>query len=98
MVTSGLLHIIADQDNKILVMQMTTQAKPIPALTCTVAEFCRAVGIWKTFFYEELRAGRIKARKAGAKTLITVTECHEYLERLPAATLDDLSASADGSR
>lgn len=77
---------------------MTTQTETIPALTCTVAQFCRAVGIGKTFFYEELRAGRIKARKAGAKTLIPVTECQEYLARLPAAAFDDVSASADGSR
>lgn len=41
------------------------QASPL-----TVREFCERVRIGKTFFYEQVKAGRIEIMKAGRKTLV----------------------------
>lgn len=48
----------------------------------SVAEFCQAVGIGRSFFYEQLKAGRIKAVKAGRRTLVPATEVANWLGRL----------------
>ena len=48
----------------------------------SVHDFCKSVGIGRTFFYEEVQRGRIKIIKAGRKTLIPVGEKLAYLERL----------------
>ncbi len=48
----------------------------------TVAEFCRSVSIGRTHFYSELKAGRINVVKSGRKTLVPVSECAAYLNRL----------------
>ncbi len=37
----------------------------------SVKGFCRAHQVGRTFVYAEIRAGRLIARKAGKKTLIT---------------------------
>lgn len=44
----------------------------------SVAEFCAMYGIGKSFFYEELKAGRIRAKKAGARTLIPTSEARAW--------------------
>lgn len=48
----------------------------------TVNEFCSALGIGRTFFYQEVRRGRIKILKAGRKTLVPIAERSAYLQRL----------------
>ena len=48
----------------------------------SVDDFCKSVGIGRTFFYEEVQRGRVKIIKAGRKTLIPVGEKLTYLERL----------------
>ncbi len=48
----------------------------------TVNEFCGALRIGRSLFYEEVKRGRIKILKAGRKTLIPITECETYLVRL----------------
>lgn len=48
----------------------------------TVNEFCSALGIGRTLFYQEVQRGRIKILKAGRKTLVPITEREAYLKRL----------------
>lgn len=48
----------------------------------TVNQFCSALGIGRTLFYQEVRRGRIKILKAGRKTLVPVAEREAYLQRL----------------
>lgn len=48
----------------------------------TVSEFCSAMGIGRTLFYEEVRRGRIKILKAGRRTLVPIAEQKAYLQRL----------------
>jgi excisionase family DNA binding protein len=49
----------------------------------TVAEVLRRVGISRTKFYEEINAGRLKARKIGSKTVVLETDLQAYLDALP---------------
>jgi excisionase family DNA binding protein len=50
----------------------------------TVAEVLRRVGISRTKFYQEISAGRLKARKIGRKTVVLETDLRAYLDALPA--------------
>ena len=53
--------------------------------------FCKGYGIGRTKAYEELNAGRLRARKAGRRTIITADDAENWLSRLPALreTLDE---------
>ena len=51
----------------------------------TVDSFCERFGIGRTKFYEELNAGRLQARKVGAKTLIPAEAAADWLSSLPHA-------------
>ena len=46
--------------------------------------FARAVGIGRTKLYEEISAGRLRALKAGKRTIITVEDGRAYVASLPA--------------
>lgn len=52
----------------------------------SVAEFCTIFGIGRTALYEELKTGRLKARKCGRRTLIPRSEGERWLESLPSAS------------
>lgn len=51
-------------------------------LAYTVAEFCDAVGIRATKFYELVKTGEIKPRKLGKKTLVTYDEAQRFIKNL----------------
>lgn len=62
----------------------TDKADTTPAKTMlSVKEFCAAVSIGRTLFYDEVRIGRIKTKKAGKRTLVPTTELDAWPERLP---------------
>jgi excisionase family DNA binding protein len=49
----------------------------------TIQEACSHSGIGKTKLYEAINSGRLKARKAGKRTLILSDDLREYLSALP---------------
>ena len=49
----------------------------------SVRDFCQWAGIGRTAFYEELKTGRLAAKKFGKRTLIPIAEAHRWLEELP---------------
>ena len=49
----------------------------------TIAEFCAEHRVGRTFTYAEIKAGRLSARKAGAKTLILRAEAERWAHSLP---------------
>lgn len=51
----------------------------------TVTEFCGWAGIGPTKFYDERKAGRIKVRKIGRKSVVTVADALAWLNSLPEA-------------
>jgi excisionase family DNA binding protein len=52
-------------------------------LAYPIDEFADAVGIGRSKLYAEIRAGKLKAKKLGSRTLITATEAQAYLDALP---------------
>ena len=50
----------------------------------TILEFAARYSIGRSKIYEEAAAGRIKLRKVGKKTLITVDDAEKWLAGLPA--------------
>lgn len=50
----------------------------------SVRSFCESVGIGRTRFYQEVKAGRLRVRKLGRRTLVTTDDAEEWLSNLPA--------------
>lgn len=46
-------------------------------------DFAKAIGIGRSKVYEEIRLGRLRAKKLGARTVITGTDARAYLDSLP---------------
>jgi hypothetical protein len=59
-------------------------------------DFCRRYRIGRTKTYEEINAGRLKARKAGRRTIIGEDDAQEWLSLLPAFR-DGLNESSGGT-
>ncbi|MBR1197810.1 helix-turn-helix domain-containing protein [Bradyrhizobium sp. AUGA SZCCT0158] len=49
----------------------------------SVVEFAQRYGVGRTTTYEEIKSGRLPARKIGKRTIITVDDAEEWLSRLP---------------
>ena len=52
-------------------------------LAYSIDEFCEEAGLGRSFVYQEIRAGNLKARKAGRRTLILHDDGERYLRSLP---------------
>ena len=52
-------------------------------LAYSIAEFSEATGLGRSFLYEEIRAGRLIAQKAGARTIVTSDNGKKYLASRP---------------
>ena len=55
-----------------------------PRRGMSVQEFCHQYGLGRTRAYEELKVGRLRARKSGRRTIITEDDAEEWLKSLPA--------------
>jgi excisionase family DNA binding protein len=51
----------------------------------TVPEICKKGKFRKTTFYQQVKAGRLRARKLGSKTLVLPADFLEFLKSLPDA-------------
>ncbi|MEP3277055.1 MAG: DNA-binding protein [Stappiaceae bacterium] len=51
----------------------------------TVDEFCGWASIGRTKFYQEVNEGRIKIRKIGRKSVITMPDALKWVSSLPEA-------------
>jgi hypothetical protein len=49
----------------------------------SISDFCYVYGVGRTHAYAEISAGRLHARKAGRRTLITIDAAEAWLEQLP---------------
>jgi excisionase family DNA binding protein len=49
----------------------------------SIAEFCERYGTGRTTTYQEIKMGRLRARKCGKRTIISEDDAEEWLRRLP---------------
>jgi excisionase family DNA binding protein len=61
-------------------------------LAYTLKEFMALAGVGRSFVYDELAEGRLKAVKAGRKTLIREEDAKAWLGALPAMKSDSTRA------
>jgi excisionase family DNA binding protein len=54
----------------------------------SITEFCQRYSIGRTRAYEEIAAGRLRAVKAGRRTLIAEESAEAWFEALPASSAD----------
>jgi Helix-turn-helix domain len=54
-----------------------------PQRAMSVAEFCARYGPGRTSAYQEVKSGRLRARKIGKRTIITVDDAEDWLRCLP---------------
>jgi hypothetical protein len=50
----------------------------------SIRTFCKTYDIGRTSTYTEIKAGRLKVRKVGRRTISTADDAEEWLSRLPA--------------
>ena len=66
---------------------MTASATTAPARRArTVKQFCADYGVGKTLTYAEIKAGRLRARKVGSKTVILHDDSEAWARALPEVT------------
>ena len=63
--------------------QHTTDAEVDGAFS--IEAFCAWAGIGRTAAYEEMKAGRLRAKKRGARTIVPRQHAREWLASLPEA-------------
>jgi excisionase family DNA binding protein len=51
----------------------------------SIEEAGEAAGVGRSFVFEEIRAGRLVAKKAGRRTLIAAADLMDWLKSLPTA-------------
>jgi excisionase family DNA binding protein len=49
----------------------------------SIDQFCQCFGIGRTTVYEQIKQGRLRARKIGKRTIITDHDAEEWLRHLP---------------
>jgi hypothetical protein len=49
----------------------------------SIRAFCETYGVGRTKAYEEIKAGRLKAKKAGRRTIVGDDAAEEWLRSLP---------------
>lgn len=66
--------------------------KPIPSIeqerrawrrAMSIPEFCQRYSIGRTTAYAEIRAKRLRARKAGKRTIVAEDDAENWLRHLP---------------
>jgi predicted DNA-binding transcriptional regulator AlpA len=55
----------------------------LAALLMSIPTFCQRAGISRSMAYLEIKAGRLRPRKCGRRTLIPVAEVQRWIDALP---------------
>lgn len=64
-------------------MQHAAATQPPNRAVYTVPEFLSSFSVSRSHFYREVRAGRIRLRKIGSKSIVTVPDANAWLNSLP---------------
>ncbi len=58
------------------------EPRPIPAAAYSVEEAAQALTLGRTYTFKLIKEGKLRAIKAGRRTLIPVTEVQAFLARM----------------
>lgn len=61
------------------------------ALAVSIEEAARLAGVGRGYLYQQISQGRLRARKAGRRTLIALADLAAWVEALPTFAKSDLS-------
>jgi excisionase family DNA binding protein len=67
-------------------IQKISETEPHEAVrrgAMSIADFCRRYGIGRTTAYEQIKAGQLRARKCGKRTIISDADAEDFLHQLP---------------
>jgi excisionase family DNA binding protein len=65
---------------------MTAESNEL--LAVSIDQAARRAGVGRGFLYQEIGKGRLRARKAGRRTLVTLADLGAWLEALPSFTTE----------
>jgi hypothetical protein len=54
-------------------------------MAMSISQFCQRYGVGRTKVYEEIRGKRLRARKAGKRTIIGDEDANDWFQHLPQA-------------
>jgi excisionase family DNA binding protein len=52
-------------------------------LAYSITELAKVAGVGRSFLYEEVKAGRLKIKKAGRRSLVLIADAEAWLAALP---------------
>src|SRR5262245_55011488 len=76
---------------KISIVELQRQARQ---RAMSLAQFCERYGPGRTKAYEEIKSGRLRARKIGKKTIIAEDDAEDWLSQLPVIQIANNSPEA----
>jgi excisionase family DNA binding protein len=71
------------------------QARRARQRAMSISEFSERYGPGRTTIYEEIKLGRLRARKCGKRTFITEDDAEDWLRSLPLVTCDTKQTSCE---
>jgi excisionase family DNA binding protein len=94
----------ADDEKKVTVMNNTSKiseaerARGARQRAMSISEFSERYGPGRTTIYEEIKLGRLRARKCGKRTFITEDDAEHWLQALPLVARDTTKMHEPGGR
>ena len=64
----------------------TPAIKVVQTLAYSMEELAKAVGVSRSYLYQEMKRGRLHAIKVGARTLVTIEQARAWLALWEAAS------------
>ena len=58
----------------------------MPPIAYSIADAAKAAGVGRTLIYQEIKAGRLRVRKCGKRTIIPADDLRAWLNKLPTNT------------
>ena len=71
------------KDKEQKVPDLESQAISVGRKAFGIDEFCQLFGVGRTTTYSEIKVGRLRARKVGARTIIAADDANNWLQSLP---------------
>jgi excisionase family DNA binding protein len=70
-------------------------ARHVGQRAMSIAQFSERYGLGRTTIYEEIKRGRLRARKCGKRTIITEDDAEDFLRSLPLVTCNTKQTSCE---